>query len=199
MDKINRIVNNTTLNNFWKDVDKVDIPTTDNPLCHTEQYRYYVQAKLLIRVINGKIVGHLIGESATRSYKLLGGEIFITTEYLVEYMAYISGFTANEIVSKSQKEELVCCRQIIIWHYTNLIKANILKKTLADIGSIFNKDHATAIHAFNAIDEEDKYKKSFQVEYKHKFVHHLMDSFDIYKSDKFKAYRQIYGEKKHEK
>lgn len=186
---IEKMLRITSCKHFWGDVDKVEIPTLDNPLSISEEYRYYIGAKLLIRRVNGIIVGHVLGEKAMIAYRELGGEVVVTFHFLLEILSVISKFSTKEIVSNSQKEELVCCRQLIFWHYKNLKDTNNSTLTLAEIGNLINRDHATVLFSFKSVEEEDKYKKKFQLEYKTKFINQLRSIYSIYNAPKYDKYK----------
>lgn len=64
------------------------------------------------------------------------------------------------LFTNTRKREIVVARQLCMW----LIKKNLDNKlySLHRIGNYFNKDHATVLYAFKAIDNLIETNKSFR-------------------------------------
>ena len=61
------------------------------------------------------------------------------------------------IYIKTRKREIVICRQLIMY----FLKKFNRKQTLAEIGSVYGKDHATVLHAIKTVNNLIDTDKSF--------------------------------------
>lgn len=99
-------------------------------------------------------------------------------EYIINKVSSLRGVNKDQMLSKSRKRELVQSRQECMYL---LKKTN--RYTFAEIGSLFNKDHTTAIHAIRTISNLLETNKIFKQE--HEII-----------SDKFERYCKKHFKKK---
>lgn len=70
-----------------------------------------------------------------------------STHYFAKHISTLFGVKDEDLQRKFKPKEVVHIRQLGMWY---LIKYRKLSHSQS--GSIFNRDHATALHAFNVIE-----------------------------------------------
>jgi len=74
-------------------------------------------------------------------------ESTLTSYRLTDSFCKINKVTMEELGSKTRYTPIVRPRQMLM----RLLKLNFYKLTLGEIGNMFNRDHATVLHAIRAI------------------------------------------------
>jgi len=73
-------------------------------------------------------------------------------EHVFKTVSIETGVSEKEMKSKSRKRERVFARQLYCYCSIRLVKGELGNVSLANIGSVVDKDHATVLHARKTID-----------------------------------------------
>jgi chromosomal replication initiator protein len=96
-----------------------------------------------------------LAESVVKN--LAGRKKTVTVEAIKKLVCVDFGVSVKDIVSRSRRQEVVRPRQIAIY-----LSRKYTDQPLQSIGKSFNRQHATAIHAINAVEKELKIRGTVQ-------------------------------------
>lgn len=171
--KLNNIINSYTVSEFYKNFTKIEIPVNLNAICYDEYYIYYNSLKLLIRYVNNKVVGYIVGDAAKFEYHKLLGENELNIEKIFTITNNLFKISKADINRKTRIQEVVWCRYLIVWFYIKFITHNY-SQCAKDMVWVKNTDHASTLRAFGIIEnEDDKYLKPFQRDFRQKFFEEI--------------------------
>ncbi len=88
-----------------------------------------------------------LAESVLRDL-VSASEVHITVELILQETAQVSGYTVDQLVSASRKRALVEYRKIAMY-----LSRDMTNHSLAELGSFFDRDHTTVLHAIKTSEE----------------------------------------------
>lgn len=105
-------------------------------------------------VVNMDIAKNILGEYKTQTQKIY------TVDEIKSYVSDFFGITVEDLMSQKRTKEISYARQLAMY-----ICRNLLDLSTPKVGSSFNRDHSTVLHAVDKIEKEIKVNNNVKNDY----------------------------------